>query len=208
MLGSWELAATALDRPVLLLHAVGSGSRLVDWFTDGTAQGSIWEQIPTRWTRPCSASPSAWPAWCSASLLGRSRFLADVWAPFIKARNAIPRIVLASIFVIWFGLGLSSKVASAFVLVFFPVFFNAFQGAREVDRNLVDNARILGASGRRSDARRHAQRHLLDPHLLHSASASPSSARSSASTSAPTRASACSSTRPRAPSTPPASTPG
>lgn len=47
---------------------------------------------------------------------------------------------------IWFGLGMSSKVATAFVLVFFAVFFNAFQGAREVDKVLVDNARILGAS--------------------------------------------------------------
>jgi NitT/TauT family transport system permease protein len=63
--------------------------------------------------------------------------------------NSIPRIVLAPIFVIWFGLGPASKVASAVVLVFFPVFFNAFQGAREVDRNLVANARILGASDRR-----------------------------------------------------------
>ena len=67
-------------------------------------------------------------------------------APFIKGANAIPRIVLASLFVIWFGLGMSSKVATAFVLVFFAVFFNAFQGAREVDKVLVDNARILGAS--------------------------------------------------------------
>lgn len=66
-------------------------------------------------------------------------------APFIKGANAIPRIVLASLFVIWFGLGMSSKVATAFVLVFFAVFFSAFQGAREVDKVLVDNARILGA---------------------------------------------------------------
>ena len=82
----------------------------------------------------------------------------------------MPRIVLASLFVIWFGLGMSSKVATAFVLVFFAVFFNAFQGAREVDRNLVNNARILGAephAGAGHDRR--AQRHLLDPRLLHSA---------------------------------------
>ena len=82
-------------------------------------------------------------------VLGRIRFLADVLGPFIKVLNAIPRIVLASLFVIWFGLGLASKVATAVVLVFFAVFFNAFQGAREVDRNLVANARILGASDRR-----------------------------------------------------------
>jgi NitT/TauT family transport system permease protein len=60
--------------------------------------------------------------------------------------NSIPRIVLGSIFIVAFGLGLGSKVLLAVVLVFFAVFFNAFQGTREVDRNLMANARILGAS--------------------------------------------------------------
>ncbi len=80
--------------------------------------------------------------------LGRITVLAEVLGPYIKVLNAVPRIVLAPIFIVWFGLGSPSKVASAIVLVFFPVFFNAFQGAREVDRNLVANARILGASDR------------------------------------------------------------
>ncbi|WP_078288098.1 nitroreductase family protein [Mycobacterium sp. D16R24] len=57
---------------------------------------------------------------------GRSRYWSEVLAPFIKALNAVPRIVLASLFIIWFGLGLSSKVATVVVLVFFAVFFNAF----------------------------------------------------------------------------------
>jgi NitT/TauT family transport system permease protein len=73
-------------------------------------------------------------------------FLADVIGPYIKVANAIPRIVLGSIFVVWLGLGTTSKVMLASVLVFFVVFFNAFQGVREVDRNLLANARILGAS--------------------------------------------------------------
>jgi NitT/TauT family transport system permease protein len=80
--------------------------------------------------------------------LGRNRFLADVLGIYIKALNSIPRIVLGPIFVIGLGLGLQSKVALAAVLVFFIVFFNAFQGVREVDRNVVANARILGASER------------------------------------------------------------
>ena len=69
-------------------------------------------------------------------------------SPYIKAANSIPRVVLGSIFVIGLGLGMQSKVALAVVLVFFIVFFNAFQGVREVDRNLLANARILGASPR------------------------------------------------------------
>src|SRR5437667_6674948 len=80
--------------------------------------------------------------------LGRNRLLADILGPYIKGANAIPRVVLGSIFVIALGLGMPSKVALAVVLVFFVVFFNAFQGVREVDRNLLNNARILGANER------------------------------------------------------------
>ena len=72
--------------------------------------------------------------------------LADVFGPFIKVANAIPRIVLGSIFIIWLGFGIWSKVALAVVLVFFAVFFNAFQGAREVDATCSPTPAILGAS--------------------------------------------------------------
>lgn len=78
-------------------------------------------------------------------LLARVRFLADVLDPYIKVLNALPRVVLAPIFLLWFGLGIWSKVAFGVTLVFFIVFFNTYQGVREVDRVLIDNARILGA---------------------------------------------------------------
>lgn len=65
--------------------------------------------------------------------------------PFIKAFNAIPRVVLAPIFVLWFGLGWGSKIALAATLVFFITFFNAIQGVREVNPAVLANARILGA---------------------------------------------------------------
>ena len=81
-------------------------------------------------------------------LLGVNRTLAEVFGPYIRVANSIPRIVLAPIFIIWLGLGLESKVATAVVLVFFVVFFNAFQGVREVPRDLISNARILGANKR------------------------------------------------------------
>ncbi|MEV0566492.1 ABC transporter permease [Dactylosporangium sp. NPDC050588] len=121
--------------------------RLHDWFTVGPSSGPIWEHIGvTLWEATSGFVIGSIAGVVLGILLGRARFAAEVLAPFIKAANAIPRIVLASLFVIWFGLGLSSKIATAVVLVFFAVFFNAFQGAREVDRNLVNNARILGAS--------------------------------------------------------------
>jgi NitT/TauT family transport system permease protein len=146
-LGTWELAArTAID-PFYYSMPSQIWAKLVDWFTVGTSQGSIWSNIAVTLEEAVLGFLIGTLAGVVLGvLLGRSRFLADVLSPFIKGANAIPRIVLASLFVIWFGLGMSSKVATAFVLVFFAVFFNAFQGAREVDKVLVDNARILGAS--------------------------------------------------------------
>lgn len=79
--------------------------------------------------------------------LGLSPFAAQVLEPFIKAFNAIPRIVLAPIFALWFGLGLASKVAIVITLVFFMAFFNTYQGVRDASPVILANARLLRASG-------------------------------------------------------------
>jgi NitT/TauT family transport system permease protein len=78
--------------------------------------------------------------------LGLSPFAAEVVQPFIKMFNAIPRILLGPIFVIWFGLGLTSKVALGVTLVLFVAFFNTFQGVHEVNPVVLANARLLRAS--------------------------------------------------------------
>jgi len=146
-LGSWEIAARTVIDPFYYSMPSKIWDKLVIWFTEGTSQGSIWSNIAITLEEAVLGFLIGTLAGVVLGvLLGRAHFLAEVLAPFIKGANAIPRIVLASLFVIWFGLGMSSKVATAFVLVFFAVFFNAFQGAREVDKVLVDNARILGAS--------------------------------------------------------------
>ena len=68
--------------------------------------------------------------------------------PYVKAMNAMPRIILAPIFAVWFGLGIASKVALGVTLVFFIVFFNVYQGVKEVSPVILANARMLGASPR------------------------------------------------------------
>ncbi|MGW7425124.1 ABC transporter permease [Streptomyces sp. NPDC054813] len=151
VLGLWEVLSRAeVIDPFNFSMPSKIWDQIWTWVTHGTALGPLGEQI---WYTLYEAL-LGWVIGVITGVvfgiaLGRIDFLADVLGPFIKVLNSIPRIVLAPIFLIWFGLGPSSKVASAVVLVFFPVFFNAFQGAREVDRNLVANARILGASDRR-----------------------------------------------------------
>ncbi|MFF3560443.1 ABC transporter permease [Streptomyces sp. NPDC002574] len=150
VLGLWEwLARAEVIDPFHFSMPSRIWEQMRTWAVDGTAQGSLWEQV---WYTLYEAL-LGWMIGVVAGVvlgivLGRIRFLADVLGPYIKVLNALPRIVLAPIFLIWFGLGPASKIASAVVLVFFPVFFNAFQGAREVDRNLVANSRILGAGNR------------------------------------------------------------
>lgn len=78
--------------------------------------------------------------------MGLSKTASLIFDPYLTALNSMPRVILAPIFAMWFGLGIWSKVALAFTLVFFIVFFNVYQGIREVSPTLLDNARMLGAN--------------------------------------------------------------
>ena len=80
--------------------------------------------------------------------LALSPVASAILEPYIKALNSMPRIILAPIFAVWFGLGIASKVALGVTLVFFIVFFNVYQGVKEVSPVVLANARMLGASQR------------------------------------------------------------
>jgi NitT/TauT family transport system permease protein len=81
-------------------------------------------------------------------LLARMPTLASILDPYIRIANSLPRVVLAPIFLLWFGLGIWSKVGLGVTVVFFVVFFNAYRGVREADPVIIDNVRMLGASER------------------------------------------------------------
>ena len=74
----------------------------------------------------------------------RQPTIAAIFDPYVKMINALPRVVLAPIFTLWFGLGIWSKVALGVTLVFFIVFFNVYQGVKEVSPTVLANARMLG----------------------------------------------------------------
>jgi len=150
IVGAWEIGTRLgwidvffWSQPTAIAH------KLWVWITEGTELGPLWEQalVTLEETLGGFVVGSILGVIFGVAL-GRSRLLSDVLGPYIKAANAIPRVVVGALFAISLGLDIKSKIATAAVLVFFVVFFNAFQGVREVDRNLIANARILGAGDR------------------------------------------------------------
>lgn len=82
-----------------------------------------------------------------AFVLGRFESVARVLDPVIMALYGIPKLALGPLFILWFGLGIESKVFISFISVFFLTFFNAYGGFKSVDPSLVDTIRLMGATG-------------------------------------------------------------
>ncbi|WP_102223485.1 ABC transporter permease [Acidimangrovimonas sediminis] len=147
----WQLASTT--------HIIGDPQNIAFFFStpvdvaqqvwDWFASGSIWYNL---WITLLESILSFLIGAIAAVILGfwfaRKPKLGAVFDPYVKGANAMPRVVLAPIFTLWFGLGIWSKVALGFTLVFFIVFFNVVQGVREVDRTILSNGRMLGMSER------------------------------------------------------------
>lgn len=148
----WHLLTTVpvsggkpLFPPFFFSTPVDVAMRIVKWFSEGT----IWRHL---WITLIEAMLAFVIGSIGGILVGfwfaRQQRVAAVFDPYVKAANALPRIVLAPIFTLWFGLGIWSKVALGFTLVFFIVFFNVYQGVKEVSPTVLANARMLGMSER------------------------------------------------------------
>ena len=144
LLGLWTAgAATGVLSPLFFGHPLRIAAQIVEWF--GT--GEIWPHLAITLTETLLAFASGTMGGLLAGLwLGLSPRWLSVLDPFIKAANAMPRVILAPIFAMWFGLGMGSKVALGFTLVFFIVFFNVLQGVREVSPVVLNGTRMLGAN--------------------------------------------------------------
>jgi NitT/TauT family transport system permease protein len=120
-------------------------ARIGKWLAEGT----IWRHL---WVTLIESVLAFVIGSLGGALIGfwfaRQQKVADVFEPYVKMMNALPRVVLAPIFALWLGLGIWSKVALGITLVFFVVFFNVYQGVKETNVTLVDNARMLGMSER------------------------------------------------------------
>ena len=119
--------------------------RVADWMANGTIVNNI---LVTLYEAVMSFVIGTLAGVAVGFVLGRSDFWARVFNPYLQVVNALPRLIFTPIFFLIFGLDANSKIALGVSLVFFIVFFNAFQGVREVDRDVFNNARMLGAGER------------------------------------------------------------
>ena len=109
-------------------------ARIWDWFSTGV----IYPHLGITLLETLLAFFAGLVLGLAAGLwLGLSQTASLLLDPYIKALNAMPRVILGPIFVVWFGLGIWSKVMLGVTLVFCIVFFNVFQGVREVSANVL-----------------------------------------------------------------------
>jgi NitT/TauT family transport system permease protein len=119
--------------------------RIVKWFVEGT----VWRHLGITLTESLLAFVIGSVGGVLVGFwFARKPLVAAVFDPYVKMINALPRVVLAPIFALWLGLGIWSKVALGVTLVFFIVFFNVYQGVKEVSPTILANARMLGMSER------------------------------------------------------------
>ncbi|MCL4185523.1 MAG: ABC transporter permease [Burkholderiaceae bacterium] len=119
--------------------------RVVDWFVSG----EIWIHLGVTLFETVAAFAIGTVGGLAIGMwLALSPTASAILDPYVKAANSMPRVILAPIFSIWFGLGVWSKVALGVTLVFFIVFFNVYQGVREVSPNVLASTRMLGATKR------------------------------------------------------------
>jgi NitT/TauT family transport system permease protein len=150
-IGLWQFLATVpvfgrmLLPPFFFSTPIDVGAQIVDWFVSGV----IWKHLAITLLESILAFTIGSLAGVAVGFwFARKPLVAAVFDPYVKMANALPRVVLAPIFALWLGLGIWSKVALGVTLVFFIVFFNVYQGIKEVSTTVRDNARMLGMNER------------------------------------------------------------
>ena len=144
LLALWELAGRAgMLNPMYAPMPSRVGAALIELFADGR----IWPHLEATFA---AALGGLTLGIAVGIVLGVAAalvpFVAELLEPVMTLLNAVPRVILAPLFVIWLGIGLASKVALSFILVAVLIFFTVYGGIRQVDRRLVERVVTLGAT--------------------------------------------------------------
>jgi NitT/TauT family transport system permease protein len=143
ILGMWQLLSGRVIEYFLISNPVDVIAKLIDVLGESTMHHHIMvtaQELVIGWA--LGAATGAVAGWS----LGAIRLLGEIMEPILGAINGIPKVALAPMFLLWFGLGIGSKIAISSMIVFFLVFFNVYSGMRNVPKSLVEVARAMGAS--------------------------------------------------------------
>lgn len=143
LLVAWEIAATTIVSPFWISQPTRVFVRLADLTANGLL---FWHVGATLEASMLGLVLGVVVGVAAGLVLGARPGIAAVVDPLLMGLNSLPRVALAPLFIIWFGIGLPSKVVLAFSLVVFPVLINTYQGVRNVDRDLIDVLRTMQAS--------------------------------------------------------------
>jgi NitT/TauT family transport system permease protein len=144
-LSSWELSAGRIIDPFFSSRPSDVGARFVEWI----ATGFIWPHLlATTQAMMIGLLIGASLGVLIGFILGRGEILSSVFEPFITAVYSLPKLALAPLLILWFGIGLMSKVVLVSLIVFFLVFYNTYAGVRDVDRLYISALQIMGGNRR------------------------------------------------------------
>lgn len=142
IMAGWQLASGRLVSSFFISNPVDVAVRLWDWTVSGFIFPHLWV---TFYETVAGYVLGSLIGALLGIWLGVAHFMSRLLNPFLFAFYALPKIALAPLLVLWFGLGLESKIALSTVIVFFLVFYNTFTGVREVDQDLIDTVRLMKA---------------------------------------------------------------
>lgn len=142
VLGAWQFSSGRLMKPFWISSPLLIWNQLAEWI----ATGELWANVEVTLIETVLGFAFGAIGGIAFGLaLGLNRKLAAVLDPFIVAFYSLPKIALAPLFILWFGVGLTSKVVLATFVVFFLVFYNTYAGTLAVEAELVDVLRLMGA---------------------------------------------------------------
>jgi NitT/TauT family transport system permease protein len=142
LIGLWQFVSGRFIDPFFISSPTQVWARLVSWAATGVLS------VHLGYTLSATAIGfllGATGGFAFGFILGRNELLAAVLNPFITALYCLPKIALAPLVIMWFGIGIESKIAMSGIVVFFLVFLSTYSGVREVSPLFLDSLRIMGA---------------------------------------------------------------
>jgi NitT/TauT family transport system permease protein len=145
VVGGWELTSGPMIDPFYVSRPSDILERLGEWSVDGTIVSNLYATLQATLVGFVIGSLVGIGV---GFVLGRSPVVARVVDPFIIAIYSLPKVALAPLFILWFGIGMTSKIVLSATIVFFLVFYSTYAGVRAVDKDLIDVVRMMGGARR------------------------------------------------------------